>query len=73
MDEQINKHAIRQEEDTFVIKSFLSAERAEFAFEQLATKYYEQMAKIAGLNIGTVKSKLSRARQALRERLRRFI
>ncbi len=56
-----------------MIKSFLSGERVEFTFEQLVTKYYEQIAKIAGLNIGTVKSKRSRARQALREKLRRFI
>jgi len=31
---------------------------------------YEEIAKITGYNLGTVKSKLSRARQALRERLK---
>lgn len=34
---------------------------------------YEEIAKITGFNIGTVKSKLSRARQALCEKLRRLI
>ncbi|HOW42408.1 MAG TPA: sigma-70 family RNA polymerase sigma factor [Candidatus Omnitrophota bacterium] len=34
---------------------------------------YEEIAGITGLNIGTVKSKLSRARQALCEKLRRLI
>jgi RNA polymerase sigma-70 factor (ECF subfamily) len=34
---------------------------------------YEEIAKITGFNLGTVKSKLSRARQALCEKLRRLI
>lgn len=34
---------------------------------------YEEIAKITGYNLGTVKSKLSRARQTLREKLRGLI
>jgi RNA polymerase sigma-70 factor (ECF subfamily) len=34
---------------------------------------YEEIAQVAGLNLGTVKSKLARARQALRDKLKRVI
>jgi RNA polymerase sigma-70 factor (ECF subfamily) len=65
----------REKEDLIqgAINSLPADQKAVVALRDIEMLSYEEIAKITGFNIGTVKSKLSRARQALCEKLRRLI
>jgi RNA polymerase sigma-70 factor (ECF subfamily) len=55
------------------IDSLPEDQRTVVALRDIEGISYEEIAKITGLNLGTVKSKLARARLALREKLRGVI
>ena len=67
---------LKKEKDNLIqeaINSLPADQKAVVALRDIELFSYEEIAKITGFNIGTVKSKLSRARQALCEKLRRLI
>ncbi len=67
-------HALEQGERKKALESGLAAldpeDRAILVLRELEERPYEQIASILGVPLGTVKSRLSRAREALRARLK---
>jgi len=57
----------------FAIDSLPEDQRSVVLLRDVEGLSYEQIAKVTGFNLGTVKSKLSRARAALQEKLRGMI
>jgi RNA polymerase sigma-70 factor (ECF subfamily) len=55
------------------VDSLKGKEKILIVLRDIEDKSYEEIAEITGLNIGTVKSGLSRARQELRDKLRGVI
>ena len=63
----IMENKIRKESLIKAIKSLPSEQRALIVLRDIRQFKYMEIAEMLGLNLGTVKSKISRARQALKE------
>ena len=63
----------RKEKEALIQKAIAALpkeQKAVVVLRDINGMSYEEVAKVTGYNLGTVKSKLARARQALREKLR---
>lgn len=67
--DEILESKIRRESLLRAIKSLPAEQRALIVLRDIRQFKYMEIAEILKLNLGTVKSKISRARQALKERL----
>jgi RNA polymerase sigma-70 factor (ECF subfamily) len=67
--ERIEKNRLIQE----AIESLPEDQKKVVILRDIEQRSYEEISLITGYNLGTVKSRISRARQALSEKLRRLV